>query len=281
VYYHAGFWSLGPHLAEGCSPFKMAYSYKEAAERNTLYYSILNISNVRPLHVSAMIYARILENPQKFDAARELLLLDGELFGAVGNEVNALRRAYYESFADFGEASLRFFAESCHFYLRNYEALPFIRNAATDGQLSRFGKYLLKGKAYAKTPPPTRETMQMLQESAEKLSVLYDQAEMLEMKLSADRLSYFRQFLKHQIGYMRDLNEWCAACIGLMDRERTTAVRCAYGETACAALERILADRHVLEEGKWEHWHRGDKKINIPALLKATRNALNDVADSI
>jgi hypothetical protein len=76
IYYHAGFWALGPHLTEGCNPEKMAYCYRDAAEKNNLYYSILNISNVRPLHISAIMNARIMSAPLSFSARDELFKLD-------------------------------------------------------------------------------------------------------------------------------------------------------------------------------------------------------------
>ena len=40
-----------------------------------------------------------------------------------------------------------------------------------------------------------------------------------------------------------------------------------------AALERFLQVRQAAEGGKWANWYRGDKKVNVPALLEQTREA--------
>ena len=123
VYYHAAFWHLGPHFTEGCNPKKMAYCYNVAASKNLLCYSILNISNVRPLHVSAVMNAKILAKPTNFNAKEELLNLDIALFGKFGEKVNNIRQKYYACFADFGEAPLRKIADLWCFYYHDYQNL--------------------------------------------------------------------------------------------------------------------------------------------------------------
>lgn len=271
IYYHAGYCTLGPHLTEGCSPMKMAYNYRAAAERDSLYYSILNISNVRPLHIFAMMNARMMCCPQTFDAEEELARLDGELFGKAGAAVNVLRRGYYDSFADFGEEPLRYMAKSICFYYRDYGDLSFIRNPATDGQLTFFCKNLLSGKEYRKTALPTKETLAVLRHSAARFGELYRKACEIEQTIPEEARLYFTQFLKYQIRHMQLLTEWCVGCMGLMDRELPTSERVLQGEAACACLTKLLEERRVLEMGQWEHWHRGDKKINVPGLLRQTR----------
>ena len=277
IYYHAGFWTLGPHLTEGCNPEKMAYCYRDAAEHNNLYYSILNISNVRPLHLSAMMNARILRSPLSFNAADELLKLDRELFGEAGERVNEIRREYYTAFANFGNEPLKEAANAWHFYYREYEDLPFIRNAATDGQLVWFGKFMLQEKKYPKLPEPNDETLARLKESAERFGRLYQKAGEAEALLSEAERMYFRQFLKYQIRHMQLLTEWCVACKGLMDTSLSGEERKTQGAVACSKLEEILVERKILEQGEWKDWHRGEKKVDITNLLKMTADVCKEI----
>lgn len=277
IYYHAGFWTLGPHLSEGCDPQKMAYCYRCAAENNALCYSILNISNVRPLHISAIMNARLLRSPLSFQADNELKRLDRELFGEAGDMVNEIRRGYYEAFADFGEEPLRAAAQAWHFYYREYEELPFIRNAATDGQLAYFGKFVLQGRRYEKLPEPNDKTRAILKASADRFAKLCRQAEAAEPGLPEGSRAYFWQFLKYQIIHMQSLSEWCVACMDLVNKALHADERRRQGKAACASLERILRERKVLEAGQWEHWHRGEKKINIQGLLELTQKACEEI----
>ncbi len=274
IYYHAAFWALGPHLTEGCNPEKMAYCYRDAAKSNTLCYSILNISNVRPLHISAMVNARILQSPSDPDAV-DLLRIDRELFGEDAELVNELRRSYYEAFADFGTAPLKEAADAWHFYLRDYDTLSFIRNAVTDGQLAWLGKNMLQDKHSTGVPMRDTRTLNLLIDSAERFATLDQKAADTESCLSKKSILYFKQFIQYQIRHMRLLTEWCVACMRFTDETLPLAERKSQGIVACASLERLLKERKILEAGPWQNWHRGEKKINIQNLLELTHNTYN------
>ena len=279
IYYHAAFQHIGPHFAEGCEPKKMAYCYHDAARLDNLYYSILNISNVRPIHISAIINARILRSPLDFNPDEELLKLDRELFGEMGDEVNALRQEYYGALADLGVEASRRGAIMWSFYFRDFDSLPFTRNVGGDGQLSYFGKSVLKGKPYTKLPPPDAETLRRFKASAVKYAALYEKAEKLDARLSGQLQLYFKQFLKHQIYYMQKLYEWCACCIELTDETLPKDVRVKAGEYGATCVEAIIEDRKILEIGEWENWHRGDKKLDHPKMLKMTESVTERVAN--
>ncbi len=276
VYYHAAFWHLGPHLTEGCNPQKMAYCYNVAASENQLCYSILNISNVRPLHISAAMNAKILAKPTNFNAKEELLNLDIALFGKFGEKVNNIRQKYYNCFADFGEACLRKIADLWCFYYHDYQNLPFIRNAVTDGQLMLFGRYILENKPGTNFFPSRDESIKtVLKNSASAFSALYKEAEELESELSQEIALYFKQFLKYQILHMQLMTEWCVALMETLDEALTDEERAAYLELASNKLKTILQERKILEVNGWENWHRGDKKINIEQLLATTEDLRN------
>lgn len=277
VYYHICYWTRGPHLAEGCHPEKMAYGYRLAADHGELCYSILNVSNVRPVHVSAFLNAKLLCAPSSFDMQAEMLALDENVFGEYGKTVNELRGKYYDSFADFGEEPLRNYAEDKCFYYRTYPNLRFIRNAATDGQLVFFGKYILMHKRDITFPEINEETRQILKNSAKNLEELYQEAAHLETHMTKERRRYFRQFLKYQIRHLQLLSEWCVGCMELSDDSRPAEQRLASGSHACACLRAILEERKVLESGEWKHWHRGDKKIHIIGLLTMTQKAVEAI----
>lgn len=278
LYYHVGFCLIGPHLSEGCNPEKMAYCYREAAQNKSLCYSILNVSNVRPLHVSAVMNAKLLQSPYDFNMAEELLAFDRYVFDRLGSRVNALRKGYYDAFADFGEKMLKSAANEWHFYHYEYKGLPFIRNAATDGQLAYFGKNLFDRKKDSKLlPTPSIYTQAELVHSAKKFSRLYQEALELETLMDESALLYFKQFLEFQILYMHMLTEWCIACVNMFNESLPIAFRREQGNHACTSMETILKERKILELGEWENWHRGDVKINIPLLWELTREAWNNL----
>ncbi len=280
VYYHAAFWSRGPHLADGCSPEKMAYNYRGAASGGRLCYSILNVSNVRPLHISAMINAKILEDPTGFAVDEELLRMDKELFGGSGELVDGLRREYYDAFADFGETTLREAATEWSFYLREYGDLSFTRNAATDGHLVSIIKYTFMYGHYdhhVGALPLNGTTRAILSESAERFSRLLAKIDGSFDKIPVGMRTYYKQFVRFPTLYMLLLTEWCIACIDMKNEELPRHERRERGNAACRLIGRILEERKILEEGKWENWHRGDKKLDIRLLLELTKQASEEV----
>ena len=277
IYYHTAYWARGPHLTEGCRPEKMAYNYRNAAEQGKLYYSILNVSNVRPFHFSVTMNAKIMENPLGLDVREEMRKFDRAIFGEFAEEVNALRSAYYDCFAAFRESPLKAKMERWSFYYRSYKDISFLRNAATDGQLIWYGKDTLSGNILSDRPD-AKEDIPGMKESVEKFKSLYKKMEMLEQKLPQEVVTYFRQFLKYQTHHMQLITEWCVACQELMDDTFSWKERKARGEFACSCLEQLLEERKVLEEGKWENWHHGDKKMNLTMRLEETHKRVLELA---
>jgi len=171
------------------------------------------------------------------------------LFGENGARINALRTAYYDAFADFGRKALRTTAERWQFYYRSHEDAPFTENALTDGYLAFYGKALLCGTT-ATQYPLAEEARPALEESQRKFSELWQAL----CQLPTD--PYLEQFLKYQTRHMLLLTRWC---LSILDGKADSSYLC-----------QLLEARKVLEQGSWRHWHRGDKKINIPMLLELT-----------
>lgn len=260
VYYHSAFWSCGPHLCEGCRPEKMVWSMRDAYGLNSLHYAILNVSNVRPVHYAAMVFAEALQDPENADAAAITLALDRQLFGTAGEQVNALRTQYYDAFADFGREALRTTANRWQFYYRSHEAAPFTENALTDGYLAFYCKALLRGVTATQYPAP-EQARPALEESERRFTALWQVLGGIDIAKQA----YLEQFLQYQTRHMQLLTRWCLGVMAM--REGKEGAK----EEACAALEQLLEARTVLEQGAWKHWHRGDKKINIQLLLDMTK----------
>ena len=255
IYYHCAFWSLGPHLAEGCSPWKMAYSYRDAEKLNSLTYSILNVSNLRPVHYAAMVNAALLHGERDADAIT--IALDRQLFGNRAEQINLLRRRYYEAFADFGRDALKLAADQWQFYYRSHGDAPFTENAVTDGYLAFYGKCMLRGFPCAAEPDPVLARAELLRSEAAFQQLYADLCKL-------EPTPYLDQFLKYQTLHMLLLTRWMLC---LMD----TAAGNDRRDEGCTWLDGILHARKVLEQGNWRSWHRGDKKINILLLQEMTR----------
>ncbi len=259
IYYHVGFWVQGPHLAEGTDLKKMAFSYREAAKMNSLYYSILNVSNVRPLHFSAWLCSKILNDPENADTEKLVCGLISELYGEDADKISPLLWGYYGAIADRGKNEIRYMCERNEFDYNDLGEMPFPERPITDGVLRyAIGKSLHKKDLdYTESAEEFGKT---LEENLPKWEALLKRAE--ETRLCEENRLYFEQFLKFEIFYMAQMTKATVACRRFMDAEDARELDRAFGE-ACAAFDAIIEKRKILELGEWEGWHRGDKKIDV------------------
>ena len=263
IYYHVAFYGRGPHLADTCNPLKMDFSYKEASRMGSLTYSIVNVSNVRPLHYAATANAALMSDPNGFDYNRFAQAFHTAHYGAASTTVKQLRDRFYLSCANIGETILKLLCENDGFYYHHYDNLPFTRYTADDGDLIMTGRRLLKG---FQVPYDFHDE---LTASAARLEALLADMTAAESLIPAESLPYYRTFLKHQTEYMMLATKWCACCYEL--RSAAPASRPAIKNRAAAYLERILEARKIEEQGPWQGWYKGDTKFNIPECLRLTR----------
>ena len=260
VYYHVGFWGQGPHLAEGCDPQKMEFSYREALRMNSLDYAILNVSNVRPLHLSTWLSSRLLEDPENMNADAELNRLIIQLYGEeMLQRVRPALDEYYGCIGDLGKEELKVNCNRAEFFYHEYGTLPYPEFTVSDGVLRTT---VLEHNSYCKGYLHSPEhLMAVLQDSEAKYAVLYEKLNVLEKQIPANRQNYFRCFLKHQTFYMLHLTRWTLAYGNLLFdmADDPKAVM----ESGVACLDAILEDRKVLEQDHWAGWHNGERKVGI------------------
>lgn len=263
IYYHVAFYGRGPHLADTCNPLKMDFSYKEAARMGSLTYSIVNVSNVRPLHYAATANAALMNDPDGFDYDNFAQAFHTAHYGEAATIVKQLRDRFYLSCANIGETILKTLCDNDGFYYHDYGALPFVRYTADDGDLIMIGRRILKGQ---RIPYDIHDE---LTASASRFESLLADITAAESVIPTEALPYYRTFLKHQTEYMMLATKWCACCYELA--AAASSDRPAIQARAVSCLERILRARKIEEQGSWQGWYKGDAKFNIPECLYMTR----------
>ena len=270
VYYYVGYFDRGPHLSDGCDPRKMTYCYRLAHQMRSLDYSIVNVSNVRPLQYSVAYNAYVMSDPQNADYDAYSKAFHSRHFGDAAQEVMALRDAYYLAKTDLGPTELKLWCEKFAFYFHDYGDLPFPRYTADDGTLWRKAEAKLKGM-YSSDCPDPREA---LERSESAFAALYDSACDTETRVPAESLDYYRIFVKYQIEYMLCLTRWAIDVFRMCDAEGEA--RLALGERAVSHLSRMIDARRVEAEGRWQGWHEGEKKLNFLQMIELTREAARE-----
>ncbi len=265
VYYHAGFWTNGPHLAEACHPEKMRYAYARARERSSLYYSILNVANLRELHRSAHLNSVIVWEGKSFDFDRYMTKRYAFLFGRSGADVLRGLYRYYDCFAELGEDAVRQLCLRDGFYYRAYGPLPFKRFLSSDGVLRSIARDLYRGRERAEVLCEER-----LVESAAKFYALCNDWERLREELTDGVRDYFDVSCLLQAEYMLAMTKWLLGYLRMHRIKQTGGDRQAAAEAAAAPLRAILHRREIAQRGEWQGWYRGDGKIGVESLIRLT-----------
>ena len=273
IYYHLAYWGEGPHSAQGVDPRKMAFSYEQAWEKNSMHYAIVNVSNLRPLHFSAWLNAMMMAQPDKISLPQLLEDMHCQIFGEQGKEIKALQEEYFDCLADLGKTELQRRCQILDFYYHEYGKLPYAEFAATDSALRNFGMSYLRGKRMI---ADSEAAVVVLRQSLEKRQRLDEKLLAFLPTVAPERQLYFKQFFWFENYFMLQLTRWLLGCLTFL-KDATTLQGAAAYETAVDALENILKERKVLEQGNWENWHRGDQKNSIPESLALTHSVFQDM----
>lgn len=268
IYYHVGFWGHGPHLTEGCDPHKMAFCYREADRLNSLFYSILNVSNVRPLHFSVLLNSKLLCDPTA-DENGLIKEIISEIYGENAEEAETLYNEYYGSVADLGADDLKRRCKEVDFHYHEYGKLPFPTYPATDGTLRNKGLNLFNGRYYA---IDEKYFTDELNRSLNSYRALYGRLSAMSVRLPEKVRAYFEQYIKFETLLMMRFTEWLLFSLEFMHTSDKAVCKSSF-EAAVEALRSVLDARKVLEQGKWQNWHRGDKKIHISDMIEQTERA--------
>jgi len=273
IYYHIGFWGEGPHLAEGCDLRKMVDSYRTAWEKQSLYYSILNVSNLRPLHFGAYFNAKCLASPTENDAQGFAESVLSDLFGEHAAAVAPILWAYYDAIADAGEDELRHHCAMGEFKYHPIQSTAYPKFPATDGFFHCRGPRIMQKDAGYTFDTP--KLIEVLRRSIPAWETLRQKADACAATLPMRLREYFEKFLGFEISYMLHLTQWLVSSYDMV-QENNAEKRTEYFENAKNALQSILEERKILEQGQWENWHRGDKKIGIANLMAITEETYRE-----
>ncbi|MBQ8375300.1 MAG: glycosyl hydrolase 115 family protein [Clostridia bacterium] len=263
VYYHAGYWNVGPHLAEGVIPQKMDYCYRLARQTQAGAYSVLNVANLKEFTFSARLNANLVWQGENADLKA---LITEYCEGYAGENAAALVSAiqrYYSAFGDVGEEVYKDFCDRNNFNYHAYTGLPFASYALNDGFVCWFLRRPFEDKVKyfdAFLGQTLRAASQAMKQARKELQ---------EIPINRGKERAFACRWLYQAYYWEKL---IAAAL-----EVFYAVEKAYrGEgglaehyaRAASRIQELLRRRGEMFVGEWENWFAFDTKLNIPALLE-------------
>lgn len=98
-YMNFGFASTGAHVAPAESPWKMEFNYRYINNKSPLYFSVVNVGNVREFVLELSANAQMLWDYDSYDTDQFMIDYCKQYFGTEhANEIVQLYKDYYNSF---------------------------------------------------------------------------------------------------------------------------------------------------------------------------------------
>jgi hypothetical protein len=273
IYYHHAVWGWGPHLVQGVPPWKTEEIFRDALRKRTAHYAILNVSNVREFALGLAASSRMLRRMDGFDGRDYLRQWCRERFGAAA--------------ADAAEAYQRLFDA---YYVDPETGTP----ALLDGTSLAMGKRLLGALLRGQTgrspsaaqsldrfmpnmPNPGAYPLPKLLEVTARQRAAVERAgenagAIARRLAGADRAFFESNFMAQQ-GIFAGILGWLECAV----RANLATGRAEAAREAKRALEqfaRVRAAQTLATRGEWKDWYRGDRKMNLAAAEKLTRDVV-------
>lgn len=275
IYYHAGFFVEGPHYAVGTDPRKMVFCYRDAEKYHSLYFSILNVANVREMCASIRLNAAILQgSPKEFDLDQYYKETYTRLFGEAGLEVAELGSRYFSAIGDMGDALGREIVSLTDFHYHSIPNLPFPYYPLTDGALFRMTAGILGAwrrpigtwKVYTENEVGHARLYKEVCHSITKLEALIQDMDAVEGKIKKNALYHYNFSLRFQTEIMLRICRWARCACEMYDGKNVEENRA----LAVQNLEEILALRKPFNCGKWQGWYDCDIRLNTRKRINET-----------
>ncbi|MDY0167577.1 MAG: glycosyl hydrolase 115 family protein [Thermoguttaceae bacterium] len=251
IYHHQALWSHGPHMVQGVSPARIGAIVKEAHRRQSDHYVITNVSNVREFIPGLAALSESLRAPDAFDADEFFACWCRGRFGA---EAEPVERCYRDFFACYE-------IEGVDHRVPPLDATSYLLGVRVLNTISpRIGPDYRLGD-----PQQVRDRLRSVRIQAEALDKVGRQIDATADRLDGDARRLFVVNLMVQQRILLGLLRWTEGVLeGVLAFERRDWEGGAkLLRQANAQMDRIQEAQALASFGVWEHWYRGDRKMNL------------------
>ncbi len=290
VYYHHQLWGSGPHLVQAVPPAKTYEMFKLAYDHEAHYFAIMNVSNIREFVLGIEASAAMLDNIPQFNPDQFLQKWCEARFANAANLTHQAYRQFFDSYQIHPETNTPYTLDG---QMRSYgiRRLDDIEKQINDPEaFAAELKKMLEQKesdalgmnlsdAYPHFHTSSAEYLPPIEKQVTRLQECLDLIPEIENKLSGDTLRFFEDNYKAQVLILSGITEWLQnvleANLALQKGDRSACLQ--HMEQSLESLQKVHQGKSLARRGKWEHWYRGDKKMNMPEVEERTKELLASV----
>jgi hypothetical protein len=288
IYYHQQLWGSGPHLAPSVHPARTFRLVREAVEKQSHEYAIVNVSNIREFIFGIDATSKMLFDFHDFDLNAHVKGWFATRYPSAPAVAEQAYRDYYTVFIEHdntgvpmlmdgqsrsaGISNLRKiqrYIEDREKYLEEER-----RTSAKTTVEQQWARKHLSAMAFPPLEPEAYHQKVMKQRRA--LARAIHSAETLLPLLSEDEYSFFSSDLQASVLMMSGLTKWLDHILRARKalEEDNTAYAAEHLEMALIAFDDVIDARFLRMRGKWKNWYRGDKKVNLRNAEKITTETI-------
>ncbi len=306
VYYHHGLIGCGPHLAQTVPPHKTFDLLQKAVDKGANAYAIFNVGNVREFVLGLKASADMTWEMEGFEPEAWLDSWVKERFSERQSEIANAYKIYFNAYQIHDKQQVPFLMDGQMFGAGRTALAEMSKKLKTRSIGTGAEPEAIRMPGAAEKTAATnatasgedafhaglsdmhpaglgrRETIKRTAAQRVGFSLASLAARAGAASLPAQDLAFLQDNLLYPSDLMDQVSAWLENLLvaheALDVGDRAACVRAL--EAAEAAFAKIPALAEGYCHGKWANWYRGCKKLNVPAILKRTREVLELARES-
>lgn len=256
IYYHHALWGSGPHLVQAVPPWKAYQIFSQAVSRDSNWYAILNVSNVREFVLGLDASARMLRNLGTFAPDAYFREWCETRFGpAAGLAEQAYRKFFAAYTIDEKRGTPEFL----------------------DGLTLHAGSKILDDLVACRTVENSNALLERIKIQHAGLEDAGTVAAAALRHMDQEGRDFFESNFVAQQRILFGLTKWLEA-VANAAQVRDEGARVAALRDASSALALARSGQALAARGEFRDWYRGDRKMNLAAAEQLTAKALGRCA---
>ncbi len=279
VYYHHQLWNSGPHLTQGVPPHQTYSVFKDAVEKGSTEYAILNVSNIRQFLMGLASSGRMLYNFQDYSPDPFVENWVAERFDSHHPEIVNLYKDYFAGFVLHDsqqvpmllDGQIRSFATAQLTGLQKQISNPGkyekerVRNQQPKGDAAPKKDALAISDAHPK-PQDDNELLEKVLLQKSRHSETLGKALEISQALDGEQSELLNTNLVAHLKIMIGLEDWLIAVLKAREAwndgdKEEARIHIRSAQEAFVVIKEGQ-EQHV-KGNKWKNWYRGEKKMNL------------------
>lgn len=286
-YMNLQFTSTGSHLVQGEGPWKMEFNYRYVNSKSPLYFSVINVGNIREFLLSMSANAQMMWDMEKYNTDKFMVDFSKMYFGeSHANEIADLYKDFFYSYwqqkkPDFPGMERQYIFHDMR-YARAINQITKDFFCFKPSPLSDIGFERIKGRTFRieNGDSQVNSILEGMQETVPKFEAVAQKSTILKTKLPIDKQLFFNDNLCAPAYFMSNLSRCLYHFVYAYKNQQNTTVCITNLEQSLQYMKKAKASLFETEHGVFYNWYTSDAvggKFGMDRIIKDIDKLIADV----